>query len=150
MTGPGGTLIVRPQRLVLVGRAVAVLVVGVFGVLALLLPRGEVDGVAFGPADQVAFFLIGCLIAAVPLAFTRARVSADERGVWVRNGLGEKFLPWAVVVGVEMPEGAPWAHLELQDDETVALLAVQSNDGDRAVDAVLALRRALRQARGTG
>ena len=141
-------LVVRPRRLVLVGRAAALLVVVVFGVLALLLPRGEVDGVAFGAADQTAFFLLGCLIAAVPLGFTRVRVSADDRGVWVRNGLGEKFLPWAVVVSVEMPEGAPWAHLELQDDETVALLAVQSNDGERAVEAVLGLRRALRRARG--
>ncbi len=67
--------------------------------------------------------------------------------MWVRNGLGEKFLPWAVVVGVHLPEGAPWAQLELQDDETVALLAVQANDGEHAVDAVLALRRALAASR---
>ena len=141
-------LVVRPRRLVVVCRLVAVLVVVVFGVLAVLLPTGQSESASFALADQVAFFLLGLLIAAVPLVFTRVRVAADGRGVWVRNGLGEKFLPWALVVGVEMPEGAPWAHLELQDDETVALLAVQSNDGDRAVDAVVALRRALRQAQG--
>ena len=65
----------------------------------------------------------------------------------MRNGFGETFLPWAVVVGVHLPDGAPWAQLELQDDETVGLLAVQANDGERAVDAVLGLRRALQAAR---
>ena len=51
---------------------------------------------------------------------------------------------------VRLDDGAPWASLELQDDETVQLLAVQSNDGDRAVEAVLALRALLRASRGGG
>ena len=140
-------LVVRPRRLVVVCRLVAALVVVVFAVLALLLPTGQSESASFGAGDQVAFFLLGVLIAAVPLGFTRVRVAADERGVWVRNGLGETFLPWAVVVGVHLPEGAPWAQLELQDDETVALLAVQSNDGEHAVEAVLGLRKALAASR---
>lgn len=148
MTAPPEPLVVvRPRVLRIVCVAVSVLVLVSFGALALVLPRGATGGVQFGPADQVAFFLLGVLISAVPLALARVRVAADERGVWLRNGLGERFLPWGVVVSVELPEGAPWAHLELQDDETAALLAVQSNDGERAVDAVLALRRALRASR---
>ena len=149
MTPVPGQLVVRPRRLLVVCRLVAVLVVVVFGVLALLLPQGQSESASFGLADQIAFFLLGCLIAAVPLAFSRVRVAADERGVWVRNGLGERFLPWGVVVGVHLAEGAPWAQLELQDDETVALLAVQANDGDRAVRSVLALRALLRASRAT-
>lgn len=140
-------LVVRPRRLRLVCLVCAALVVVVFAVLALLLPTGQSETASFGPADQTAFFVLGLLIALVPLAFTRVRVAADERGVWVRNGLGERFLPWAVVVAVHLPEGAPWAQLELQDDETAALLAVQSNDGEHAVDAVLGLRRLLAASR---
>lgn len=139
---------VRPKKLLVVCRLVAVLVVVVFGLLALALPKGQSESASFGVADQVAFFVLGLLIAAVPLLFTRVRVRADERGVWVRNGLGERFLPWAVCVGVHLPDGAPWAQLELQDDETVALLAVQANDREHAVEAVLALRAALRAAHG--
>jgi hypothetical protein len=142
-----GQLVVRPRTLRLVCLGVAALVVVVFGVVAVLLPKGSAESPSFAVADQVAFFAIGLLVAAVPLAFTRVRVAADRRGVWVRNGLGERFLPWAVVVGVDLPEGAPWARLELHDDETVALLAVQANDGERAVDAVLALRRAMQEGR---
>ena len=140
-------LVVRPRRLVVVCWAVAVMVVLAFSVLAYVLPNGATERAPVGRADQVAFFLLGCLIAAVPVAFTRSRVRADERGVWIRNGLGERFLPWQVVVGVRLDPGAPWASLELQDDETKALLAVQANDGDRAVDAVLALRRLLEASR---
>lgn len=134
---------VTPVRLVRVCWVVAVLVVGVFAAIALLLPRGAQGDQVFGTGDQVAFFGIGLLLALGVLAFTRVRVRADEQGVWVRNVASERFFPWAVVVRVDLPDGAPWAQLELHDDETVALLAVQSNDGDRAVDAVLALRKLL-------
>jgi hypothetical protein len=143
------SLVVRPRRLTRVCWAVAILVVLVFGILALLLPRGASGGQQFGPADQVSFFVIGLLLAGAALLFVRARVRADEQGVWVRNVLGERFFPWPVVVSVDLADGAPWAQLELHDDETVALLAVQANDGDTAVDAVLALRNLLQNARDT-
>ncbi|MGB8649171.1 MAG: PH domain-containing protein [Mycobacteriales bacterium] len=141
---------VQPRRLTAVCRALAALVVVVFAVLAVLLPRGASGGQEFGVADQLSFFGIGLLLAAGLLAFTRARVRADGRGIWVRNVLGDRFFPWEVVVGVHLPESASWAQLELHDDETVALLAIQTNDGDTAVDAVLSLRRLLQSARDTG
>jgi hypothetical protein len=140
---------VVPRRLTRVCRAAAGLVVVVFGALAVLLPRGPADDQKFGVADQIAFFGIGLLLAAAVLAFTRARVRADERGVWVRNVLGDRFFPWGLVVAVDLRAGAPWAQLELHDDETVALLALQANDGDPTVDAVLALRKLLQTAQDT-
>lgn len=136
---------VRLRRICLV---LAGVVVVVFGLVALLLPRGENGVEAFGPVDQVAFFVIGLVIAGGVLVLTRFRVRADEQGVWVRNSLGERFFPWALVVGVHLPTGATWAQLELHDDETVALLAVQTSDGDRAVDVVLALRKLLQESQG--
>lgn len=141
------SLELRPRKLVLVCRGVAVVVVVVFAVLAVLLPAGSGDGQQFGPADQVAFFAIGLLLAGAALLLTRARVRADEWGVRVRNVLGERAFPWQVVVGVDLADGAPWAQLELHDDETVALLALQAGDGERTVDGVLALRRLLREHR---
>ncbi|MCW2599610.1 MAG: hypothetical protein JWM02_1439 [Frankiales bacterium] len=137
---------VRPRRLTVVCRVVAALVLLAFGVLAVLLPQGSTGGQTFGLADQIAFFGIGLLLAVAVFAFTRVRVRADEKGIWVRNVVGDRFFPWGVVVSVDLPDGAPWAQLELHDDETVALLAIQSNDGDLAVDAVLALRKLLASA----
>ena len=134
---------VRPRRLSRVCWATTGLVVVAFSVLALLLPRG---GGGVGVGDQVSFFLFGLLLAAGVVAFTRFRVRADETGIWVRNVLGERFFPWGVVVAVHLPEGASWAQLELHDDETVALLALQTNDGDRTIDSVLALRKLMQTA----
>lgn len=137
----------RPHRLALVCRGVAVLVVVVFGVLALLLPRGSADGQVFGPADQVGFFGIGVLLAVAVLCLARSRVRADKDGVWVRNVVGDRYFPWQVVVGVHLPDGASWAQLELQDDETVAVLALQRSDRERTVDAIVALRVLLKASR---
>ena len=141
-------LVVRPRRLVLSCRVAAGLLLTVFGVLAVLLPRGAAGGQVFGVADQIAFFGIGVLLAWAALQFTRAKVVADQDGVLIRNYVGERVLPWAVVSGVRLDSGSPWASLDLHDDDTVALLAVQANDGARAVDAVLALRRLLADAQG--
>jgi hypothetical protein len=147
MTAP---LVVRPRRLTLVCRIVAVVVVAVFAVIATALRTAPEGAIPFGVADQVAMTLLGVLVAGGVLLFTRFRVVADADGVAVRNALGETVLPWAVVVAVRLDEGAPWASLELQDDDTVALLAVQANDGERAIDAVVALRRLLRASREGG
>jgi hypothetical protein len=137
------TLEVRPQRLTRVCWATTALVVVAFSVLALLLPRGS-EGVGVG--DQVSFFLFGLLLAAGLVGFTRFRVWADETGITVRNVMGERYFPWGVVVGIHLPEGASWAQLELHDDETVALLALQANDGDVTIDNVLALRKLMQTA----
>ena len=139
-------LVLRPRRLLFVCRAAGLVLLVVFAVVAYLLPRGSAGGGQFGLADQIAFFLIGVLLSGVVLQFTRVRVVADEHGVRVRNYVGEKFVPWQVVAGVRMDDSASWASLDLQDDDTIALLAVQSNDGRHAVDAVLALRALLAQA----
>ena len=137
-----------PRRLRRICQALAVLVVVVFGLIALLLTHGTAEGQVFGPADQAAFFGIGLLLATGVLVFTRFRVRADAQGIWVRNALGERYFPWAVVVGVDLPDGGTWAQLELHDDEVVAVLAVQTSDGDVAIDALIALRRLLRESRG--
>ncbi|MDT7570631.1 MAG: hypothetical protein QOE05_805 [Actinomycetota bacterium] len=143
----GSELDYRPRRLLAVCRGAGAVLIAVFAVVAYLLPRGSAGGEQFGVADQVAFFLIGVVLSAVVLQFTRVRVRADERGVRVRNYVGEKFVPWQVVAGVRLDDGSPWASLDLHDDDTIALLAVQANDGSRAVDAVIALRALLARSR---
>ena len=140
-------LVLRPRRLLVVCRAAGVTLLVVFGVVAYLLPRGSAGGQQFGLGDQIAFFLIGALLSWAVLQFTRVRVIADERGLRVRNYAGEKHVPWQVVAGVRLDDGSPWASLDLHDDDTIALLAVQANDGDRAVAAVLALRQLLAASR---
>ena len=126
--------------------AAALSIVAVFALVGFGLTRSEGDA-GFGLVDAVAMTGLGIALGAVPVAFSLSRVVAGGDGVRVRNGLSEKGYPWEVVRAVRFDDGASWASLELQDDDTVALLAVQANDGERAVEAVLALRRLLEQSR---
>ncbi len=142
-----GRVEARPRRLTQVCWLVAALVVVVFAVLAVALGRGPEGDAQFRTADQVAFFLLGVLIAGLALLFTRARVVGTAEGVHVRNPLSTKDVPWQVVRSVRLDDGSPWASLELHDDDTVQLLAVQANDGDAAVDVVLELRALLEASR---
>ncbi len=139
-------VVVRPVKLTRVCRALAVLLVVVFtGVAVSLNSVGSTQ--VFATSDVVAMVVLGLLLATGVLAFTRARVEADLTGVRVRGAVGEKHVPWEVVRGVRLDDGSPWASLDLHDDDTIALFAVQANDGDRATAAVLALRRLLQQSR---
>jgi hypothetical protein len=142
-----GPVVSRPVRLTRVCWSVAVLVVAVFVAVAYLLGSGPPGDARFRLADQVAMVVLGLLVATGVLALTRPRVQADASGVRVRNVGGDKHVPWQVVREVRLDDGAPWATLELQDDDTLSLLGIQANDGDRAVDAVLGLRALLRESR---
>lgn len=142
------TLVVRPVRLVRVARVAAALVVVVFVAVAVALGTAGEGPVRpgqlrFGLADQLAMVGLGLLAAGAVLLFTRPRLVADDEGVTVRNVIGETRLPWAVVTGVRLDDGEPWARLDLADDDQLSVMALQANDGSHAVDGVLALRRML-------
>ena len=137
----------RPRTLTRVCWALAVLVFVVFAVLGQALRGGPEGAAQFQLADQIAMTLLGLVLGGAALLLTRPRVLADAAGVRVRNVLGFTYLPWEVVAAVRFDDGASWASLDLQDDDTVALLALQSNDGEQAVDGVLALRRLLAASR---
>ena len=136
---PTAQLVVRPVRVRRAAGASAVTVVTVFTTVALLL-NGDATGVFFRPADQVAMILFGLMLGGAVLLFTRPRVRVGPQGVGVRNILGEQFFPWALVREITFPRDAPWARLELPDDEYVAMMAIQAADGDRAVQAIRKVR----------
>jgi hypothetical protein len=142
VTAPA-TVVARPRRLTRVCWGVAAFVVIAFSVVAVALGNAPPGEVQFRVADQVAFVGLGVVTAGAVLLFTRSQVTADVDGIAVRNPLSSKQVPWEVVRGVRLDDGAPWAVLDLHDDETVQLLAVQGHDGDAAVDAVLGLRALL-------
>ena len=57
---------------------------------------------------------------------------------WIRfiNLLRTRFLEWPEVVRVGFRRGDPWVLLDLADGETQPVMAIQANDGERAVQAV--------------
>ena len=129
----------RPRKARRIAIAAAALLAAVFAVVAVLLRRTP-TGVYFRVSDQVAMVLLGLLLAGAALLFARPRVRATAEGVEVRNLLGTRVVPWELVLWVSFPDGAPWARLELPDDEYIAVMAIQSADGRYAVQAIRALR----------
>lgn len=83
---------------------------------------------------------IGLLYAIAGYALARSRVVASASGVVVVNGYKRRDYEWAEIISIHLPPGAPWATIDLADGTTASLLAIQGSDGDRARDAVLALR----------
>jgi hypothetical protein len=133
---------VRPRRIRLVCWASAAAVLVVFSLVATSLTGATGDGYgSFQRGDQLAMIGLGLFAALGILLFTRPRVDADARGVRVRNVIGSHDLPWEVVRGVRFDRGAPWASLELHDDDLLPMVALQAADKERAVEAVRALRR---------
>lgn len=135
----GVTFEARPRKVRRVAIAAAVLLIVVFTVVAVLLRRTP-TGVYFRLSDQVAMVLLGLLLAGGALLFARPRVRAGANGVEVRNLLGTRTLPWELVLRVSFPDGAPWARLDIPDDEYIAVMAIQSVDGRYAVQAIRGLR----------
>ena len=66
----------------------------------------------------------------------RPRVRANEDGVDVRNFIGSRFYPWAVIYGLSFPETARVARLELPEFEYVPMWAFLAADGADCVTAV--------------
>lgn len=130
---------VRPRRAVLTARIVAVLLIVVFGIGGIWLRSGS-TGVTFRAIDQIAMVSIGVFLAAGVLMLTRPRVRAGERGVSVRNVLGDTEFGWEHIRGVSFPDRKSWARLELVNDDYVPMLAIRSNDGERAARAMDRLR----------
>jgi hypothetical protein len=143
VSGQTGTLVIRPRKIRRVCFIAAPVVAVFFAVLATALRgpvNGQPDAAVFQPADQVAMVVLGLFVAAVILMFARPRVVADAKHIEVRNILGEHSLPWAVVRKIVFERGNPWVSLELEDDDRLAVMAVQATDHGHAVEAVRALR----------
>ena len=134
-------VVFRPQRIRWVAVGAAVAVVALFTVLSFGLHGSTGEGPGqFQRGDQAAMIGLGVLAGLGILTFCRPRVSADAERVRVRNVIGGYDLPWSVVRAVRFDRNSPWASLELHDDETVPVHALQAADKDYAVEGVRALR----------
>lgn len=132
MTQPAGdayaTFRPRRSRIVSIGAAVAVVLV--FAVTALRIPHGGVTG--WSAADSAAMFAFGLAVAAFLLRYAVVQAKPTSDGLQVRNLILSRDIAWAQVVNVQFGGGAPWLVLELDDTETLAVMAVQRSDGEFA------------------
>ena len=146
MTVPGYDLEVKPHLTPYFAYAAAFLIAAAHIAVGFLLKIGS-SGVIFRTADQVAIGLLGVIIGCLVLLFARPRLRVGPDGLAVRNLLAYRLIPWSDVVDVSFPKGARWARVDLPDDEYIPLMAIQSVDKERAVDAMDRVRALLVQYR---
>ncbi|KQY09536.1 hypothetical protein ASD37_03705 [Mycobacterium sp. Root135] len=139
MTTPAYDLEVKPYLTPYFAYGAAFLIAAAHIAVGFLLKVGS-SGVIFRTADQVAIGVLGVIIGCLVLMFARPRLRVGPDGLFVRNLLGYRLIPWTDVVDVSFPKGARWARVDLPDDEYVPLMAIQSVDKERAVDAMDAVR----------
>lgn len=131
-TGPGGQASrelhrpFRPRRARRVAYPVAA------GVLLLMVVLAVATPVPMGGLDRVGFVVVGLLVAW--FLHRQASVTAlpSATGLHVRNLLLSRELEWAEIVAVRFGGGRAWAELDLDDGDTLAVMAVQRADGPRA------------------
>jgi len=140
-------LTIRPRKIRIIAWVLAGLIVVAMIVVGWLLKQSNTGGVTFRTADQLAMIGLGVIIAGGVLVMTRPYVRADAVGLVVRNFGGVTHIPWQVVRAVRFTDAAPWATLDLQDDDALTLLAIQAVDGESAAAATEALRRLLEESR---
>ncbi|MBA2573370.1 MAG: PH domain-containing protein [Actinomycetota bacterium] len=78
--------------------------------------------------------LLGVLAAVLALlnGIFRTSALAEASGLTVTNGYKVRRYEWAEVVRVSLHRNRPWALLDLSDGNTLAVMAIQVSDGQRA------------------
>lgn len=128
----------RPRTMSLIAVAVAALIAVAGIVVAVLNDRSS--GAILRPADQVAMAGLALLLAGSVLLLTRPRLKVGPRGMAVRLLVEYRLIPWSEVVDFSFPPGRRWARIDLPANEYVPVVAIQSIDRDRAVQAMDTVR----------
>jgi Bacterial PH domain len=126
---PDPYAVFRPRR----GRRVA-LTMAVFSLLiftggAISLPQVDPLFGGWGLPDRL--LLVGCGAAISSLLWRYATIRAvpSTQALVIRNLLTTRTLEWAQIVRVQFGGGAPWVSVDLDDTDTVAVMAIQKADG---------------------
>ena len=108
------------------GRVVAT----TMGVLAVLIFVGISVGLPEAtPTDRILISAFGIAIAVMCWRYATIRATPTRQGLLVRNLMTTRELTWPQVLKVQYGGGAPWVTLELDDTESIAVMAIQRADG---------------------
>jgi hypothetical protein len=100
----------------------------------------------FDILQRLTLLIMGGGAAVCGWALARARVTADMEALVVVNGFRTRQLDWEQVLAIHLPDGAPWATLDLADGTTISAMAFQGSDGRRARDGVREVRALINRA----
>jgi hypothetical protein len=107
----------------------SVLSVVIFTALALSMPRVDPSFGGWSIPDRVLLICLGLAGAALMWRFASIRAVPSTQGLVIRNLVTTRTFEWAQIVRVQFGGGAPWVSLDLDDTETIAVMAIQRADG---------------------
>jgi Bacterial PH domain len=120
----------RSRRGRLVGWVAAVGVSVATVVPAVILPWSGPSAV--GWYDRAGFIGLAVLLFWGLSRFALVAADPSEAGLVVRNLLLSRRLEWPEILGIRYGSGDPWVSLDLSDGDTLAVMAIQRADGERA------------------
>lgn len=121
----------RPRRGRTVALTFAVLTLALFVLIAVFLP-GPGEGGPWQVGDRVFFFGVGLAIAGLLWRYATIRAVPTRESLTVRNLFTTRTLSWRAIVDLHFGGGDPWVTVDLDDAETVAVMAIQKADGPLA------------------
>jgi hypothetical protein len=107
----------------------AILSVLIFTGGALSMPSVDPLYGGWGVLDRGALVGCGVVLGASLWRFAAIQAVPSPRGLVVRNLITTRTLAWAQIIAVQFGGGAPWVSLDLDDTDTVAVMAIQKADG---------------------
>ena len=105
----------------------AVVVLLAFAAAAITMP-----GKSWMVTDRLFLFALGAATSWFLSRFARIEARPSEKGLVVRNLFLTRELEWSQVLRLQFGGGAPWASIDTTDADTVAVMAIQKADGERA------------------
>lgn len=115
----------RPRAARVVTLAIAALVIVLTAVLLVAMP-------SLGWPDRAGFVVVALAIAWFCWREASVVARPDATGLVVRNLVLSRRLAWAQIVSVRFGQGRPWVQLDLDDGDTLAVMAIQRADGAAA------------------
>jgi hypothetical protein len=79
--------------------------------------------------DRAGFLLIGAGVVWFLYRQATVRAVPSREGLLVRNLVHTRTIAWEQVTDVRFGGGRPWVQLDLDDGDTLAVMAVQRADG---------------------
>ncbi|MEX0580124.1 MAG: PH domain-containing protein [Mycobacterium sp.] len=137
--GPDWDAEFAPRKMPSIAYGVAAVIV-VAGLTVAIVSQENSTGAFLRTADQFAMAGLAAALAGGVLLLTRPRLRAGAAGLAVRNVLGYRLIPWEQVIDVSFPPGKRWARVDLEHNEYIPVLAIQSLDQERAVAAMDTVR----------
>ncbi|MBV2362466.1 PH domain-containing protein [Streptomonospora nanhaiensis] len=116
----------RPRNMRIVGYGLAAVIMVTMVLLAVVLPPD------WRLVDRLGLVALGLVGVGVMHLLARPRLTATETRVTVVNSIRTHVLEWPEIVDARMPVGEPWPTIDLADGSTLAVMGIQSNDGDLA------------------